>query len=158
MIHEYSIAYRQAMKKFTVLLVTGLLVSMNVAAEIYKCTDAKGKVHYGDKPCKGESIIFTPKTGSKVDENADERREKTERLLRAYQEEHAEEKQQATELKAEKERRKKNCSRARIRYQQMTRARRFYRVDKNGDYIDYTDEERATALDREKAAIEKWCD
>jgi len=146
------------MKKFTVLLVTGLLASMNVPAEIYKCTDANGKTHYGDKPCKGESTIFTPKAGPKVDENVEQRREKTERLLRAYREEHAEEKRNVAELKAEKEKRTENCRRAKIRYRQITGAGRVYRYDEDGNHLVYTDEERASATATAKAAIKQWCD
>jgi hypothetical protein len=146
------------MKKITVFFVACMLASMNAAAEIYKCTDAEGKVHYGDKTCEGESTIFTPRASPGADEYAGERREKTRRLLRAYQEEHAEEKQKAAELKAEKEQRTKKCSHARNRYRQMTEAGRIYRIDKDGNHIDYTEEERAAAIARERAAIEKWCD
>jgi len=146
------------MKKFTVLLVAGLLASINVAAEIYKCTDASGKTHYGDKPCKGESTIFTPKAGPKVDENVEQRREKTERLLRAYREEHAEDKKNAAELKAEKEKRAENCRRAKSRYRQIIESRRIFRYDEDGNHVVFTDAERASATATEKAAIERWCD
>ena len=145
------------MKKITVFLIACMLASQQAAAEIYKCTDANGEVHYGDKPCKGESTVFTPKAGPKVDENVEARSEKTRQLLRAYREEVAQEKQKDAELKAENEMRVENCHRARNSYQQIISAGRVYRLDKDGNRTDFTDEERAGATDRAKADIEKWC-
>ena len=77
------------MKSCVLIVALGLTACWNVAAEIYKCTDANGKVSYRDKPCKGKSTIFTPKAGPKVDANVKQRKEKRQQLLRAYQEEHA---------------------------------------------------------------------
>ena len=145
------------MKKFTVFFIACMLASQQAAAEIYKCTDANGKVNYSDRPCKGESIIFTPKAGPKVDEDVEVRSEKTRQLLRAYREESAQEKQKAAELKAEKERRVENCRRAKNRYHQIISAGRIYRLDKDGNQTDFTDEQRAGAMDSAKADIKEWC-
>jgi Domain of unknown function (DUF4124) len=145
------------MKKLAVIFSACIFVSMSVTAEIYKCIDSSGKTQYGDKPCKGESSIFTPKAGPKADKNIEERREKTQRLLRAYREEYAQEKQKTAELKAEKEKRVENCRRARNRYQQVTSAGRVYRIDKDGNQTDFTDEERADAAASAMAGIKQWC-
>ena len=131
---------------------------MQVAAEIYKCTDAGGKVHYGDKPCKGESSIFIPRAGPRTDENVEDRMEKRNRLLRAYQAEHAQERQKSAELKADKEKRVKNCNRAMNRYQQITSSGRIYNIDKDGNRVDFTDEERDAATASARADIKQWCD
>ena len=146
------------MKKITVFLAAYLVTSMQVAAEIYKCSDAGGKVHYGDKPCKGESSIFTPRAGPRTDENAEDRVEKRNRLLRAYQEEHVQDRKKAAEQMAEKEKRMQNCNRAMNRYQQITSSGRISRIDKDGNRVDFTDEERANATASARADIKKWCD
>jgi len=145
------------MKKTTVFFIAGMLAGQQAAAEIYKCTDATGKINYGDKPCEGESTIFTPRAGPKVDENVEARSVKTRKLLRAYREEDAEKKQQAAELKAENEKRVENCHRARNRYQQIISAGRIYRVGKDGNQVDMTDEERVGAAASAQADIEEWC-
>jgi len=145
------------MEKLTVISIACLLASQQAAAEIYKCTDANGKIHYGDKPCKGESTIITPKAGPKVDENVEQRNEKTQRLLRAYREEHAQEKQKTAELKAEKEKRVENCRRAKNRHQRIISAGRIYRLDKDGNQTHFTDEERDAAIASAKADIKEWC-
>ena len=158
------------MKTPTTLFIACMLTSACVAAdateEIYKCIDADARISYSDKPCKGKSIIYKPKAGPKtqsgaapkVDDNVDARRDKTQRLLRAYKEEREEKKQEAAELKAENEQRLKNCSRARSNYQKFLGAARVFLTDKDGNRVDFTDEERADATARAKAAIERWCD
>ena len=164
------------MKIQTTLFIACMLTSACVAAdattEIYKCIDADARISYSDKPCKGKSIIFKPKVGPKakagskaqsrvapkVDDDVDARRDKTQRLLRAYKEEREEKKQEAAELKAENEQRLKNCSRARSNYQKFLGAARVFLTDKDGNRVDFTDEERADATARAKAAIERWCD
>ena len=145
------------MKKVTVLIAACLLACQQAEAEIYKCTDADGKVHYGDQPCTGESTIFTPRAGPAVDEDVEARKAKTRQLLRAYREENAEKKQKAAEEKAEKERRVQNCHIARERYQQILSAGRIYRLDKDGSQVDFTEAERARATSDARAEIEKWC-
>ena len=103
------------MKIHTRLFIACMLTSNYVAAEktdeIYKCIDADARVSYSDKPCKGKSIIFktkAPKTNSKVkarpgvNEGVERRKQKTQRLLQAYEAEREQKKQADAVLKAEK--------------------------------------------------------
>ena len=145
------------MRVFTVLLAAGLLAGMEVAAEIYKCTDPDAGVAYSDKPCKGESVIFIPRAGPKVDVNMQARKQQRQRLLRAYREENAAEQQEAAELKLESQQREENCRRARINYRRFMEAGRVYRTGSDGERVDFTDKERADAAARAQADIEKWC-
>ena len=146
------------MKIFTVMIAAALLTGVEAAAEIYKCTDPDAGVAYSDKPCKGESAIFIPRAGPKVDKNMLFRREQRQRLLRAYREENAAGQQKAAEQKIETERRLENCRRARINYRRFMEAGRVYRTGSDGERVDFSDEERAEATARAQADIEKWCD
>jgi len=94
-----------ALKVFTLFIAAGLLACMEVAAEIYKCTDPDAGVAYSDKPCKGESAIFVPRAGPKVDKDMQARRDQRQRLLRAYREENEAQQQKAAEQKIETEER-----------------------------------------------------
>ena len=155
---------------FIACMLTSTYVAADKTAEIYKCIDADARVSYSDKPCKGKSIIFKtkagPKTSSKVkskarqkvNESVDARKQKTQRLLRAYEAEREQKKEEAAVLKAEKEQRQKNCSRARSNYQKFLGAARVFLTDKEGKRVDFSDEERADATARAKANIERWCD
>ena len=149
---------RCAIKVFTVFIAAGMLAGMEASAEIYKCTDPDAGVAYSDKPCKGESAIFVPRAGPKLDKNMQIRREQRKRLLRAYREENAAQQQQAAEQKIETEEREENCRRARINYQKFMEAGRVYRTGSDGRRVDFTDRERAEATALMQAEIERWCD
>jgi len=140
------------------IIATALLTSTNSLAEIYKCSDAQGKVQYADKPCAGESSVITPRTAPKVDENSEQRMQKTQRLLRAYREEDAREKEQEAEARAEKQERKRNCASARDRYEGFMRASRIYRLDEEGNRVVFNDEERMRTTEQARLEVERWCD
>lgn len=135
-----------------------LLACAPAAAEIYKCADPQGAVHYTDKPCAGESTVFTPRAAPEADADSAQRKDKTRRLLRAYSEEQAEAEQAAARQQLEAQRREQNCVNARNRLDGVLRASRVYRVDKDGKQVNLTAEERALSTDRAKAEVETWCD
>ena len=135
-----------------------LLACVPASAEIYKCTDPQGAVHYSDKPCAGTSSVFTPRAAPKADADSEQRRDKTRRLLRAYREEQAEEEHAAAKQQLEQQQRQQNCISARHRLDQLLRANRLYRVDPDGRQVNLTAEERAASTDRARAEVESWCD
>jgi len=126
----------------TALAGLALLVTTGVPAEIYKCTDAQGRIRYGDKPCAGSSVIITPKAAPAVSEDSVVRMDRTQRLLRAYEAEHEEARRAQAEQQAEQEQRKYNCARAQSYARGVTQASRVYR----------TDDAQA------RAEVARWCD
>lgn len=126
-------------------------------AEIYKCRDANGKLQYTDKPCAGESSVFTPEKAPGVDEGNDERMRKTNKLLDAMQAERNQEKKAAAEQKAEKERRQRNCNNARDRYRNITHASRLYGLDNEGNRVVLNDAQRTQSTEQARATVERWC-
>ena len=145
-------------QRWAVAMAALLLCSPCVRGEIYKCTDEQGAVRYGDKPCEGRSTVITPRLPPPSDENSAERMEKTRRLLRAYQEEHAEEQRLRAEQQAEKEQRQRNCVNARDRLQQYTQASRLYRLDEEGNRVGLSDDERRRVTENARAEVARWCD
>ena len=141
------------------LLLAGLLMSAPVGAQVYKCTDAAGKVQYTDSPC-GESstAIRKPAAPPSPAASQNERMQKTHRLLDAMEAERNEEKRLAAQDRAEKEKRKRNCGIARDRYRQLTTAARLYDLDEEGNRVILNDPQRAAAEARAKADVETWCD
>ena len=135
-----------------------LLVSTGAMAEIYKCTDAQGKTRYGDRPCAGGSTIITPRPAPVVSEDGARRMDKTQRLLRAYEAEHAQAQSVEAELKAEQEKRKNNCARASNYERGVTQASRVYEIDGAGKRVDLSFEERAATEARARAEIARGCD
>ena len=126
-------------------------------ADIYKCTDANGKTQYTDKPCAGESSVFTPRKAPVADEDNDARMHKTHKLLNALEAERNQEKKAAAEQQAEKERRQRNCNNARDRYRAITQASRVYELDKDGNRVVMNDAQRAQSTERARAEVAHWC-
>ena len=144
--------------RVTALAGLALLVATAVPAEIYKCTDAQGRIRYADKPCAGSSVIITPEPAPVVSEDTAGRMDRTQRLLRAYDAEHEEERRAEAEQQAELERRKYNCARAQAYERGVTQASRVYRTDESGQRFDLTTEERAATEARARAEVARWCD
>ena len=135
-----------------------LLACTPAAAEIYKCTGPQGAVHYTDKPCAGESTVFTPRAAPKVDADSALRMDKTRRLLRAYSEEQAEEEQAAAKQQLEQQQRESKCASARNRLDQYLHASRIYRIDRDGKQVNLSAEERTQTTEQARAAVKLWCE
>ncbi len=127
-------------------------------AEIYKCTDAGGAVQYADKPCAGQATIIKPAVAPAVDAHVAEHRQRTDKLLRAYDEEHAEEQRAQAEAEAALQQRHRECTRARDWLTRVNYARGLYRVAEDGSQVDLNDAERAAVLAKAEADVAQWCD
>lgn len=135
-----------------------LFASGTAMAEIYKCTDAQGKTRYADKPCSGNAVIITPEKAPSVSADSEQRMEKTQRLLRAYDAEHAEERAQEEASKAEKIQRQQKCAKAQDYQRGITQASRVYAYDEKGQRHDLNTEERTMEESRAQQEVARWCD
>ena len=139
------------------LLIVVLLGSTPLQAEIYKCTDPQGDTQYSDEPCGGNATVFIPRVAPAPAGDAAERMDKTQRLLRAYDVENAERQRQVTAAQAAREEAEKNCTHARDRLRGVTQARAVYRLDKDGNRVALSFEERAASEEKTRAQVERWC-
>jgi len=134
------------------------LASLPAAAEIYKCTAGSGAVQYSDKPCAGSATIITPAAAPEVDAHVIERRQRADKLLRAYDAEHAEEQRAQAEAEAALQARRQKCNRARDWLARVSSASTLYRVADDGSHVNLDDTERAAALAKAQADVARWCD
>jgi len=144
------------MKRHIVLLVV-LLGCAPLQAEIYKCTDAQGDTQYSDEPCGGNASVFVPRAAPAPAVDAAERADKTQRLLRAYDVENAEQQRKETAALAAREDAEQECTRARDRLRGVTQARAVYRLDEDGNRVVMSFEERAASEEKARAQVEHWC-
>jgi hypothetical protein len=135
-----------------------LLGCTQLQAEIYKCTDAEGDTQYSDEPCGGNATVFIPRVAPAAAGDAAERMDKTQRLLRAYDVENAERQRQVTAAQVARAESEKNCTHARDRLRGVTQARAVYRLDKDGNRVALSFEQRAAAEEKARAAVARWCD
>ncbi|MDR9436999.1 MAG: DUF4124 domain-containing protein [Thiohalophilus sp.] len=153
------------MKRKIQQLVSGLLLasllSVSMAADVYKWTDEQGRVHYGDKPPEkgAQSMDVDPgeSSGSPIPGDA-ERREKTRRLLRAYEEERRIKQQREQRQQAQAAERRKRCAWARDRLRRYQQAGRLYDLDEQGNRKILGDSQRQQAEARAAQEVRQWCD
>jgi hypothetical protein len=126
-------------------------------AAIYKCTDAHGDTQYSDAPCGSNASVFVPRAAPQAAGDAQQRLEKTQRLLRAYDIENAEEQREAAAVRAARAEAEQNCSAARERLLGVTQAHAVYRLDEDGNRVVLSFEERDAAEERARAAVARWC-
>jgi hypothetical protein len=140
---------------FTFLLI---LIPASARAVIYRCQDADGVPRFTDTPCDTvtQSLRKLPDDAAAAPPQ-DERGEKTQKLLRAFEDERRLAREQKDKQAAQRAERAKRCSAARGRLQNMQDANALYRNEANGERHFLTDEEREQALARAQLAVQQWC-
>jgi hypothetical protein len=101
--------------------------------------------------------VFVPRAAPAPAEDAADRADKTQRLLRAYEVENAEQQRRAAEVLAAREEAEQKCSRARDRLRGVTQARAVYRLDDEGNRVVLSFEERAASEEKARTQVEHWC-
>lgn len=140
-------------------IVTALLLCTAVAvyAEIYKCTDAQGKTQYSDEPCGDDATLFVPEAAPAPAGDAQQRMDRTQRLLRALDAENAERNRVEAEVRRAREEAVNNCEQARNRLRFLTEARSLYRLDEGGNRVVFSFEEREQSEQQARIEVAKWC-
>lgn len=128
------------------------------ALEVYKWTDARGKVHYGDRPETAGSKKIEVKVDKPMeDATATARDERTRKLLEQYEIERGElAAGRARKAEAEAER-KKNCAMAQDILDNYRTASYLYDKDKNGERVVLTTPQRQAAEAEARKAVDTWC-
>ena len=136
-----------------------LLTSSGIAlgAEVYKWVDEQGKVHYGDHRSSQEAESLKLRSSPASDPANEEQRLEQQKLLESYAEKRKEKQLKAAEIKKERENRRQNCDKAKVKMYAYEHARYLYDVDKEGNRRILSDEEHAKASQTAKGAVDHWC-
>lgn len=134
-----------------------LLTAGPAAAEVYKWTDAQGRVHYGDRPGgRHAQEVATDPASRGLGMGPDTAREQ-QRLLQTLDEERAARKAAAEEAAAAKAKRQRNCTYARDRYESVRHAGYLYEPQSDGGRRVLSDAERRAAEAQAREAVRHWC-
>lgn len=129
-----------------------------VAAEIYRWTDAQGQVHFADQPGGHDARPVHLRPAPPPDPETAHRRAQADKLLRAMDEDAAENARRERKAAAKAARREENCRRARQRLDGAQRARYLYTQKDGQPRHILNDTERATALRQMHVDVAKYCD
>lgn len=142
----------------TVTLILCLLVSASTFAEIYKWTDEKGQVHYGENPggkASGTRIIPQHyKPPSRPAPDAKQRMENIRKWTDARQKERQNEKRKKAKQQEKRAKQEEKCRRSRNRLIDLERGGRRYRLDANGQREFLSDQE----IDANKSKTREYLD
>ena len=149
--------WRLLMVGITTILAT--IVAPVAAAQVFECTNAAGVKEYADFCAPGtvqrrqvgkvESGAAAPAAKSSELQDAEFRQRTLERQVAQTKAE--QEKARADEFE-------RNCVEARGQLQAVLDGRRLQRFDPvTGERIQYTDQDRAEAVERLRKAITQWC-
>lgn len=139
-------------------LVITVLFALPAQAEIYKWTDEKGNVHYGDKPVvNSEEILIPEKINVQSRATRQEREEKRKRLLESFAEDRADKKEQQENQEIKKKKLNRQCITARDRLKIYQKSSRLYDLDEKGERVILSDKAKQQTVDQLAAEIDKYC-
>ena len=143
----------------TAMLLSLCLVQPPALAEVYKWTDADGRVHFGDRPPHGKAAtVRLPTTATDTPAaTPEERLEQQRRLLRAYDEERRQKRDARAQAQRDAEERQRRCAQARDDLRNREYASGLYRLGPDGQREFLSDAERAGAVAEARAAVQQWC-
>ncbi len=146
------------MKIAQLILIIGLcLLAVVARAEIYKWVDENGKVHYGDKPNESAKEI-TVDTSRKGHVNTGEfREEKRRKLVDAMSEDRIRESEAKEKQRKKKQKQKANCARAKDKLRRMVNAGSLYDLDKDGNRVTLSKDERKKSTEQFRKQLEQYC-
>lgn len=147
--------------KYSVMFFLLSLISTTSFAEIYKWVDEHGKVHYGDAPAGQSStqINIAQPDAEKSLPNSDavNRDERRRRLAEAMEEDRLQKQEQKQKAREQKETLNKKCVYARDTLKQYEAAGNLYDLDKDGNRIFMSEEEKQSTIDNLRAQIKQHC-
>ncbi len=144
------------LKKISIILMF-CFYSTHAGAQIYKWVDEQGNIHYGDKPIVNseEMDIDVKKKGNlKVSGTREENRQK---LLNAYAEDQQRKNKEKEKLKKKKKKRQEHCMRSKDNLKTYERASSLYNLDKEGNRVTMSNDEREKATATLKKYLKKYC-
>ena len=136
-----------------------LLAGGAAGQEVHRWTDARGQVHFGDRPPEAAASYApggsaTPATGPAPSEA--ERAQRRQKMLDAYQQERVEREEAAAREKAEEADRQKRCALARDRLERYERGH-VYEPLPSGERRFLSDGERDAEIRTARNEIARLC-
>jgi len=139
------------------LVMVALMYVQPVSAEIYKWIDAEGKTHYGDQPGKQAQQLELDTTKKGHINTGESREEKRQKLLDAMSEDRARENEEKEKRLAKQKKSERQCAWATDRLKRYERASYLYDLDKDGNRVAMSNEERSKRTEDLRKNISRHC-
>jgi len=137
------------------LLILLVLLPSLCSAEIYRWTDAEGRVHFGQRPpAQAERVEVRPQVIER-DAQTREREARSERFFQARRDEAALQQQRQAERSAQHE---QQCAALRARMARLAGGGTFFSADETGERRYYSDAEVEAARRQLQTQLAQHCD
>jgi hypothetical protein len=138
-------------------VVAALLALAAVGEEMYRWTDERGQVHYGDRPGRAQAQSIAAPRAPVPEPGQAERQARQQRLLEAFDEERRRNVEQSTQKARDEQVRVTRCALARDYLRGLESAGQIYRLAANGERVYLEDTDRARALAEARDDVDHWC-
>ena len=153
MCHKNTYHKRHIIRALSIIIF--LLIQTPVAATVYKWVDDKGQVHYGAQPVGNDAKVIPIRTNETTKPRAINKADQE--ILDTSEKE----KQQATKNKKEKavidKEKRQYCNEAKSDLAAINSRGRVRVIDKNGEYIFQTEEQRQQLISAAKKKMLEFC-
>lgn len=151
---------KRVLQQWVCLLVCMSAANLLSAGEVYRWTDEDGQVHFSDKPMNGDAeVLDMPEQPQRQGITTEQdRREKQQRLLRAFEEERIKRREARAKAEQEREQRRRHCHEARDNLRNYNQSGGIYDLDENGERVYMDEEERDAYIKKWRRAVARWCD
>ena len=140
----------------------GGLICGGAGAEVYRWTDADGRVHFSDRPPEQSSTaaqkLELPRSSAPTDPELEAYRQRTRKLLEVWDEERRLDAEARSAELAEAERRAEQCERLRRKLARTRSARYVYRAGPEGEREIFSAEERTRYEAGLQDMLHRLCD
>lgn len=136
-----------------------VLVYSSVNAGVYRWTDNNGNVHYSDQPVEqsqATELDIDTESRAGITNSAGNNRER-DLVLEEIEEERQARKKSREEKRLAKKQKQKRCARAKDDLRRYQTASAVYKLDKKGERVFYSKEERASREKKFRQLINKHC-
>ena len=142
-----------------IFLVFILLMVSPVSAGVYKWTDKKGNVHFGDRPDNQDEateLIYDIESRAGITHSSGNNKERN-RMAKELENDRKEREHNREERRIAQKKAQKRCAQSKDQLRRYQRANSIYKLNKNGDRVYYSKEEREAKEKKINKSIAKYC-
>ena len=142
-----------------IFLIAIFILVSPVSAGVYKWTDNKGNVHFGDHPDNQDEateLLYDTESRAGITNSSGNDKERN-RMAKELEDDRKERQHNREERRVAQKKAQKRCARSKDQLRQYQRANSIYKLNKNGDRVYYSKEEREAKEKKINKSIAKYC-
>ncbi len=144
------------MKKILFILI---FITTTINAGVYKWTDEKGNVHFGDRPTnqnKATELIYDTESRAGITNSSGNNKERA-RMAKELENDRKERENNREERRVAKKKKREQCSQSKKRLHFYQQTNRIFKYKENGERVYYDDKDRNVKIKKYKKQVARYC-